>query len=152
MVEIFVACVGTEIEGTLRGPRGPKKQATHHTEAILEIMDTYEVELPENVSPDACQPCGQPARGKHYGVKSCKPCSTFFKDRMFNRYAKAKEVSCTNKRGGKCPTIGQTWRSRCAYCRLQRCLEVGMTLEGRRAERGSQKTGKRTPKASDEKS
>ena len=129
-----------------------KKQATHHTEAILEIMDTYEVELPENVSPDACQPCGQPARGKHYGVKSCKPCSTFFKDRMFNRYAKAKEVSCTNKRGGKCPTIGQTWRSRCAYCRLQRCLEVGMTLEGRRAERGSQKTGKRTPKASDEKS
>ena len=73
-----------------------------------------------------CHVCGDRASGRHYGVASCEGCKSFFK----------RSIRCDVKYSCRfnyqaCPINVKT-RSRCQYCRLQKCLRVGMRKEGHR--------------------
>ena len=70
-----------------------------------------------------CRVCGDHASGNHFGVLSCEACKSFFRRsaRASNQYA------CRGARN--CAVTAKT-RNRCPYCRLQKCLAVGMRRQG----------------------
>merc|ERR1719427_2652699 len=88
-----------------------------------------------------CVVCGDKSSGYHYGVSSCEGCKGFFR-RSIQKKAK---YSCHRKR--ECPISRET-RSRCQYCRLQKCLQVGMLKESVRNDghriRGKEKSSTST--------
>jgi len=69
-----------------------------------------------------CEVCGALARGKHYSVFSCDGCKGFFK-RYYN-----KDTSFRCENGGSCD-INKDNRASCRYCRLSKCMNVGMSLD-----------------------
>ena len=72
-----------------------------------------------------CPVCTDKISGFHYGIFSCESCKGFFKRTVQNK----KVYTCVADRN--C-VIDKTQRKRCPYCRFQKCLDVGMKLEGRR--------------------
>ena len=60
--------------------------------------------------------------GRHYGVISCEGCKGFFKRSIRKQLGYA----C---RGNKDCPITKHYRNRCQYCRLQKCLAMGMRSE-----------------------
>lgn len=66
-----------------------------------------------------CLICGDRATGLHYGIISCEGCKGFFKRSICNR----RVYRCS--RNGSCE-MSRKQRNRCQYCRLKKCLEVGM--------------------------
>ena len=72
---------------------------------------------------DLCPVCGDKVSGYHYGLLTCESCKGFFKRTVQNK----KVYNCVAER---CCVIDKTQRKRCPYCRFQKCLDVGMKLEG----------------------
>ncbi|CAI9724068.1 selenocysteine lyase-like isoform X1 [Octopus vulgaris] len=71
-----------------------------------------------------CKVCGDLASGIHYGHFICEGCKGFFR-----RSIRKKMVYlCISK---NC-IINKFTRTRCAYCRLQKCLTLGMSKEASR--------------------
>jgi len=68
---------------------------------------------------DLCVVCGDRASGRHYGVVSCEGCKGFFKRSM----RKDQGYRC---RMNKDCDVNKNYRNRCQYCRLQKCLAMGM--------------------------
>ncbi|XP_071942731.1 nuclear receptor subfamily 1 group D member 2-like [Antedon mediterranea] len=66
-----------------------------------------------------CKVCSDKASGFHYGVHTCEGCKGFFRRSIQN---KVSYKPCS----GQC-SIQKVNRNRCQYCRLQRCLQVGMS-------------------------
>eukprot|EP00062_Callorhinchus_milii_P003483 gi/632940872/ref/XP_007885551.1/ PREDICTED: nuclear receptor subfamily 6 group A member 1-like [Callorhinchus milii] len=66
-----------------------------------------------------CLICGDRATGLHYGITSCEGCKGFFKRSIFNK----RVYKCI--RDKKC-TMSRKQRNRCQYCRLVKCLQMGM--------------------------
>jgi len=87
-----------------------------------------------------CFVCGDKSSGYHYGVSSCEGCKGFF------RRSVQKGMQYTCHRDGDCKMTKQT-RSRCQFCRFQKCLQVGMLKESvrndRNKKRGKEKEGKK---------
>lgn len=75
-----------------------------------------------------CPVCGDKVSGFHYGLLTCESCKGFFKRTVQNK----KLYSCVDKQ--QCQ-IDKHQRKRCAYCRFQKCLQVGMKLEAVRENR-----------------
>ncbi|OXB64326.1 UNVERIFIED_CONTAM: hypothetical protein H355_013626 [Colinus virginianus] len=69
-----------------------------------------------------CVVCGDRASGRHYGQRTCEGCKSFFK-RSVRRNLR---YSC---RGGRDCPVDQPHRNQCQYCRLRKCLRVGMRRE-----------------------
>lgn len=72
---------------------------------------------------ELCPVCGDKVSGYHYGLLTCESCKGFFKRTVQNK----KVYTCVAER--QCH-IDKTQRKRCPFCRFQKCLEVGMKLEG----------------------
>ena len=68
---------------------------------------------------ELCVVCGDRASGRHYGVVSCEGCKGFFKRSM----RKDQGYRC---RMNKDCDVNKNYRNRCQYCRLQKCLAMGM--------------------------
>jgi len=68
---------------------------------------------------ETCVVCGDRASGRHYGVVSCEGCKGFFKRSM----RKDQGYRC---RLNKDCDVNKNYRNRCQYCRLQKCLAMGM--------------------------
>jgi len=68
---------------------------------------------------ETCVVCGDRASGRHYGVVSCEGCKGFFKRSM----RKDQGYKC---RLAKDCDVNKNYRNRCQYCRLQKCLAMGM--------------------------
>jgi len=68
---------------------------------------------------DTCVVCGDRASGRHYGAISCEGCKGFFKRSIRKQLG----YSC---RGTKACEVTKHHRNRCQYCRLQKCLQMGM--------------------------
>ncbi|XP_044030893.1 steroidogenic factor 1-like isoform X2 [Siniperca chuatsi] len=77
---------------------------------------------------ELCPVCGDKVSGYHYGLLTCESCKGFFKRTVQNnkKYVCAENQECR---------IDKTQRKRCAFCRFQKCLHVGMRLEAVRADR-----------------
>lgn len=60
-----------------------------------------------------------PLSGRHYGAVSCEGCKGFFKRSI------RKNLIYTCRGSGEC-AINKLHRNRCQYCRLQRCIALGM--------------------------
>ena len=71
----------------------------------------------------ACEVCGDRCTGKHYGVYSCDGCSGFYK----RTCRRAEPWLCKGQ--GQCP-VDKSSRNDCKACRLKKCIEIGMNLEG----------------------
>ncbi|VDK47452.1 unnamed protein product [Anisakis simplex] len=73
----------------------------------------------ESPTDDRCRVCGDTQAKMHYGVLACFGCKGFFRRAL----KRANQYECNNNR--RC-VIDKFERNSCRYCRLQRCLEVGM--------------------------
>uniref|UniRef100_UPI0037E73C9D nuclear receptor subfamily 5, group A, member 5 n=1 Tax=Semicossyphus pulcher TaxID=241346 RepID=UPI0037E73C9D len=79
-------------------------------------------------SEEGCPVCGDKVSGYHYGLLTCESCKGFFKRSVQNN----KHYTCAEQQS--CPM--NLWqRKRCPFCRLQKCLAVGMKREAVRADR-----------------
>lgn len=70
-----------------------------------------------------CQVCGDKASGFHYGVHSCEGCKGFFRRSI---QQKIQYRPCSKNQ--QCP-IMRINRNRCQYCRLKKCVAVGMSRD-----------------------
>ncbi|XP_066158770.1 steroid receptor seven-up, isoforms B/C [Euwallacea fornicatus] len=69
-----------------------------------------------------CVVCGDKSSGKHYGQFTCEGCKSFFKRSVRRNLT----YSCRGSRN--CP-IDQHHRNQCQYCRLRKCIKMGMRRE-----------------------
>lgn len=69
-----------------------------------------------------CKICNDRSSGIHYGVMTCEGCKGFF------RRAQIANVRYTCPRSGIC-RIEKRTRNRCQSCRLQKCLDMGMSRD-----------------------
>ncbi|CAG5096146.1 Oidioi.mRNA.OKI2018_I69.XSR.g14490.t1.cds [Oikopleura dioica] len=67
-----------------------------------------------------CGVCSDKATGLHYGIISCEGCKGFFKRAISNR----RVYRCVN--GDDNCKMSRKDRNRCQFCRLKKCLQVGM--------------------------
>uniref|UniRef100_A0A8C5WD28 Nuclear receptor subfamily 2 group C member 1 n=1 Tax=Leptobrachium leishanense TaxID=445787 RepID=A0A8C5WD28_9ANUR len=77
---------------------------------------------------DLCVVCGDKASGRHYGAVTCEGCKGFFKRSIRKNLV----YTC---RGVKDCVINKHYRNRCQYCRLQRCIALGMKQDSVQCER-----------------
>lgn len=85
-----------------------------------------EVGRPQPV--EYCVVCGDKASGRHYGAVSCEGCKGFFKRSV----RKSLTYSC---RSNQDCVVNKHHRNRCQFCRLRKCLEMGMKMESVQSER-----------------
>uniref|UniRef100_A0A673LW41 Nuclear receptor subfamily 2 group F member 1-B n=1 Tax=Sinocyclocheilus rhinocerous TaxID=307959 RepID=A0A673LW41_9TELE len=69
-----------------------------------------------------CVVCGDKSSGKHYGQFTCEGCKSFFKRSV------RRDLTYTCRANRSCP-VDQHHRNQCQYCRLKKCLKVGMRRE-----------------------
>lgn len=97
---------------------------------------------------NVCMVCSDRASGFHYGVLACEGCKGFFKRVCKEKLNKSDsdladaDVNSNSKRhclfGGNCEINVRT-RNRCQYCRIQKCIELGMSKDGIKLGRRSKK-------------
>ncbi|KAK6040564.1 zinc finger, C4 type [Cooperia oncophora] len=68
---------------------------------------------------ELCVVCGDKASGRHYGAVSCEGCKGFFKRSI------RKQIGYMCRGAKDCP-VTKFHRNRCQYCRLKKCLSMGM--------------------------
>uniref|UniRef100_A0A3P8YV16 Nuclear receptor subfamily 6 group A member 1 n=1 Tax=Esox lucius TaxID=8010 RepID=A0A3P8YV16_ESOLU len=75
--------------------------------------------MDDQADPRSCLICGDRATGLHYGIISCEGCKGFFKRSICNKrvYRCSREKNCE---------MSRKQRNRCQYCRLLKCLQMGM--------------------------
>lgn len=94
--------------------------------SVERLLGKAEVQRPQIV--EYCVVCGDKASGRHYGAVSCEGCKGFFKRSV----RKSLSYSC---RSSQDCVINKHHRNRCQFCRLKKCLEMGMKMESVQSER-----------------
>jgi len=79
-----------------------------------------------------CKVCGDKSSGVHYGVITCEGCKGFF------RRSQSSVVNYQCPRQKNC-VVDKINRNRCQYCRLQKCLALGMSRDAVKFGRMSKK-------------
>ncbi|XP_067653486.1 probable nuclear hormone receptor HR3 isoform X4 [Haliotis asinina] len=79
-----------------------------------------------------CKVCGDKSSGVHYGVITCEGCKGFF------RRSQSGPVNYQCPRNKNC-VIDRVNRNRCQYCRLQKCIALGMSRDAVKFGRMSKK-------------
>ncbi|TRZ17251.1 hypothetical protein HGM15179_009847 [Zosterops borbonicus] len=105
-------------------PRAASK-GPPHSATDVEQMSSSSPGLPmnsmgnERVDQRTCLICGDRATGLHYGIISCEGCKGFFKRSICNKrvYRCSRDKNCV---------MSRKQRNRCQYCRLLKCLQMGM--------------------------
>ncbi|KAI1716888.1 ligand-binding domain of nuclear hormone receptor domain-containing protein [Ditylenchus destructor] len=85
---------------------------------------------------DLCVVCGDKSSGRHYGAISCEGCKGFFKRSIRKQTSNNQTLQITFVcRGAKVCPVTTFYRNRCQFCRLRKCLSMGMKSESVQAER-----------------
>ncbi|CAJ0950432.1 unnamed protein product, partial [Mesorhabditis belari] len=84
----------------------------------MSISSTSKQSSLENCD-DICLVCNDQSSGYHYGIPSCNGCKTFF------RRAIVQNLTFICQLGGKC-SVDKTVRCACRFCRLKKCIDMGM--------------------------
>uniref|UniRef100_A0A0K0ESB9 Nuclear hormone receptor HR78 n=2 Tax=Strongyloides stercoralis TaxID=6248 RepID=A0A0K0ESB9_STRER len=84
--------------------------------------------MPKDMCIEPCVVCGDKASGRHYGAVSCEGCKGFFKRSI------RKQIGYVCRGNKDCP-VTKFHRNRCQFCRLKKCLAMGMRSESVQAER-----------------
>uniref|UniRef100_UPI00358EA532 nuclear receptor subfamily 2 group C member 1 isoform X2 n=1 Tax=Myxine glutinosa TaxID=7769 RepID=UPI00358EA532 len=100
--------------------------ALHKERPVVKVETAASRLLPPVV--EHCVVCGDIASGRHYGAMSCEGCKGFFKRSV----RRSVVYTC---RGNRDCVITKNHRNRCQYCRLQKCLIMGMRQESVQNER-----------------
>nr|UUJ74941.1 HR3 isoform X1 [Lepeophtheirus salmonis] len=79
-----------------------------------------------------CKVCGDKSSGVHYGVITCEGCKGFF------RRSQSSVVNYQCPRQKNC-IVDRVNRNRCQFCRLQKCLALGMSRDAVKFGRMSKK-------------
>ncbi|XP_015781040.1 probable nuclear hormone receptor HR3 [Tetranychus urticae] len=79
-----------------------------------------------------CKVCGDKSSGVHYGVITCEGCKGFF------RRSQSSSVNYQCPRQKNC-VVDRINRNRCQYCRLKKCLTLGMSRDAVKFGRMSKK-------------
>ncbi|ODN02202.1 putative nuclear hormone receptor HR3, partial [Orchesella cincta] len=79
-----------------------------------------------------CKVCGDKSSGVHYGVITCEGCKGFF------RRSQSSVVNYQCPRSKNC-VVDRVNRNRCQFCRLQKCLRLGMSRDAVKFGRMSKK-------------
>uniref|UniRef100_A0A0N4UNT4 Nuclear receptor domain-containing protein n=1 Tax=Dracunculus medinensis TaxID=318479 RepID=A0A0N4UNT4_DRAME len=85
------------------------------------IFKTYRT---VNQAVPPCEVCKDRSSGFHYGVNACEGCKGFYRRSIQQRLDYR---PCA--KNGQCD-ISRNNRNRCQYCRLKKCIEVGMSRDG----------------------
>lgn len=80
--------------------------------------------FPAQIEIIPCKVCGDKSSGVHYGVITCEGCKGFF------RRSQSSVVNYQCPRQKNC-VVDRVNRNRCQYCRLQKCLTLGMSRDGK---------------------
>lgn len=88
---------------------------------LIEISHFFLVPAQIEIIP--CKVCGDKSSGVHYGVITCEGCKGFF------RRSQSSVVNYQCPRNKQC-VVDRVNRNRCQYCRLQKCLKLGMSRDG----------------------
>ncbi|XP_043231774.1 nuclear receptor subfamily 2 group F member 1-B-like isoform X1 [Amphibalanus amphitrite] len=106
----------------------PTTPNNHSQEQLTPTQTPTQSQDPNSPSKDGqnieCSVCGDKSSGKHYGQFTCEGCKSFFKRSV----RKNLTYACRGNRN--CP-IDTHHRNQCQFCRLRKCLKVGMRKEGR---------------------
>lgn len=123
--------------GLLGGPGGPPSLPgltiegdCSSSQALGRSSESSSASPPTSLSDKSganieCVVCGDKSSGKHYGQFTCEGCKSFFKRSVRRNLT----YQCRGSRN--CP-IDQHHRNQCQYCRLRKCLKMGMRREGKR--------------------
>jgi len=98
--------------------------ASHHVEDVV----PHHILYVDTECSDVCVVCGDKASGRHYGAISCEGCKGFFKRSI----RKENGYLC---RGNKDCQVNKSQRNRCQYCRMEKCLAMGMRGDSVQSER-----------------
>ena len=90
---------------------------TNFNEPALRLSVSAQIEI------IPCKVCGDKSSGVHYGVITCEGCKGFF------RRSQSGVVNYQCPRQKTC-TVDRVNRNRCQYCRLRKCLALGMSKDG----------------------
>ncbi|CAL1529401.1 unnamed protein product [Lymnaea stagnalis] len=74
-----------------------------------------------------CRVCSAPSSGFHFGALTCEGCKGFFRRMVKEREAYTYKCS----KHGTCEVNAMT-RNMCKACRYNKCLQIGMSVEGSR--------------------
>ncbi|BFZ15415.1 hypothetical protein BsWGS_18454 [Bradybaena similaris] len=114
----------------------------HHSNLYGNVHSSGVVVLDHGLSPPPpprvykpCVVCSDKSSGYHYGVSSCEGCKGFFRRSVQKnmQYICHKEKACI---------INKVTRNRCQFCRLQKCLIMGMSKEAVRNDRNKKRKQK----------
>lgn len=109
--------------------KGRKGTRLSHKIVITEGGETQIEVIP-------CKVCGDKSSGVHYGVITCEGCKGFFRRSQNNttNYQCARQRNCI---------VDRVNRNRCQYCRLKKCVELGMSKDAVKFGRMSKKQRER---------
>ncbi|XP_023317250.1 probable nuclear hormone receptor HR3 isoform X2 [Trichogramma pretiosum] len=79
-----------------------------------------------------CKVCGDKSSGVHYGVITCEGCKGFF------RRSQSSVINYQCPRNKNC-VVDRVNRNRCQFCRLQKCMRLGMSRDAVKFGRMSKK-------------
>ncbi|KAF1768401.1 hypothetical protein GCK72_000213 [Caenorhabditis remanei] len=112
------------------------QQAMHHQQQMQQHHQMQQESKPLLVSAQIevipCKVCGDKSSGVHYGVITCEGCKGFF------RRSQSSIVNYQCPRQKNC-IVDRVNRNRCQYCRLKKCIELGMSRDAVKFGRMSKK-------------
>ena len=85
---------------------------------------SFSLSFPAQIEIIPCKVCGDKSSGVHYGVITCEGCKGFF------RRSQSSVVNYQCPRQKNC-VVDRVNRNRCQFCRLQKCLALGMSRDGK---------------------
>ncbi|XP_068155576.1 steroid receptor seven-up, isoforms B/C isoform X3 [Drosophila tropicalis] len=114
------SCLGSSSGGGGGGGGGSTTPSSQANSSHSQSSNSgSQIDSKQNIE---CVVCGDKSSGKHYGQFTCEGCKSFFKRSVRRNLT----YSCRGSRN--CP-IDQHHRNQCQYCRLKKCLKMGMRRE-----------------------